>query len=71
MIMRGIDASDVNWCVFDKINAEKEKTIMLHFSMLAVLACILSMVPLRQAELLNRCLSCLTNHLHEETYTLR
>ena len=50
MIMLGMDGPNVYWCVFDKINAEREKkAIMLHFSVFAVVACIGSMVPLRQA----------------------
>ena len=35
MIMLGMDGPNVNWCVFDKINVEKN--IMLHFSMLAAI----------------------------------
>ena len=35
MIMLGMDGPNVNWCVFDKINVEKN--IVLHFSMLAAI----------------------------------
>ena len=58
----------------------EKKAIMLHFSVFAVVACIGSMMPLRQAwpltsgklaKFWNQSLSCLTSHLHKETYTLR
>ena len=49
-VILGMDGHNVNWCVFDKIMQREKNIIMLHFSMLAVIvACIRSMVPLRQA----------------------
>ena len=80
MIMLGMDGPNVKWCVFDKTHAEREKHN--HAPLFNVGSCGLHSIhgafetgmtsnQWEIGKVLKSMFSYLTNHLHEETYTLQ